>query len=145
MMILNVSYNNREIKDKIKEQVGRPFRLMDKIRNGYYGSQRFLIMQCSQEIENLLKLDNNLNHCNIELRDRGIIVRFRSILNTYGWIIPYEKLQIFNYTNYYALFAEEHFVKIKPAHNELLNHTFFQKLNDLKDTRLKHLPTQKIN
>ncbi len=144
-MILNVSYNNREIKDKIKEQVGKPFRFMDKVRNGYYGSQRFLIVECSQEMERLLKLDNNLNHCNIEMRNKGIIVRFRSILNTYGWVIPYEKLQLFNYSTYYALFADEHYIKIKPAHNELLNHTFFQKLINLKDARIKHLPSQNKN
>ncbi len=144
-MILNVSYNNREIKDKIKEKVGKPFRFMDKVRNGYYGSQRFLIVECSQEMERLLKLDNNLNHCNIEMRNKGIIVRFRSILNTYGWVIPYEKLQLFNYSTYYALFADEHYIKIKPAHNELLNHTFFQKLINLKDARIKHLPSQNKN
>ena len=143
-MILNVSYNNRDSKDKIIEQVGRPFRFLEKIREGLYGSQRFLIMESSPEIEKLLNLDNNLNHCNIELRRKGIILRFRSILNTYGWVIPFDALEIYRYSSHYAIFAGEQYVKIRPAHREPMNHAFFKKLNGLKAAFLGR-PDPQIN
>ena len=49
-------------------------------------------------IYSLLILDNNDNTCNIEMRPKGIIIRFRSLLETYALIIPYFKLSIFKPT-----------------------------------------------
>ena len=140
-MIRNVSYNNKEIKKEINDLVGRPFGLMDKLRNRIFGSQRFLIISCSSEIENLLRLDNNLDHCNIELRSKGIIVRFRSILNTYGWVVPYYKLSIYKSSGHYAFYGDEQFIRIRPAHNEPFDRSFFQKLNGLKAAYHQQYPS----
>jgi hypothetical protein len=131
-MIRNVSYNNKVIKQEILDLVGKPFPLMERIKSGGYGSQRLLIIDCSEEIEKLLNLDNNLNHCNIELREGGIIIRFRSILNTIGWIIPFYKLNIFKNKDHYAIYADEHYIRVTPAHNERFNPKFFRKLSELK-------------
>ena len=131
-MIRNVSYNNKEIKQEITDAVGKPFRLVEKFRNKLYGSQRFLIFDCSETISKLLQLDTNLNHCNIELRAGGIIVRFRSILNTYGWVIPYYKLNLFKNEGHYAIYADGDYIRIKAAHNASLDHSFFRKVTELK-------------
>ena len=75
--------------------VGPPFKLSQRWQLGGIGSPKLIISQSSIEIHNLLVLDHNTNSCNIELRPKGIIVRFRSLLETYALIIPYYKLQLY--------------------------------------------------
>ena len=90
-MLLNVSYNDPKIKKQINSEVGAPFSLRERWKLGGIGSSKLKITHASIDIHNLLVLDNNNNSCNIELRPKGIIVRFRSLLETYGLIIPYFK------------------------------------------------------
>ena len=91
-MLYNVSYNDKKITRKIDEELGKPFTLKERFQLGGIGSPKLHITEASMEIQNLLILDNNLNTCNIEMRPKGIILRFRSLLETYGLIIPYYKL-----------------------------------------------------
>jgi hypothetical protein len=65
-MLLNVSYNDPKIKEKIDTAVGKPFTLKERWAKGGVGSSKLIISQTSIEIHNLLVLDNNRNTCNIE-------------------------------------------------------------------------------
>ncbi len=113
-MLLNVSYNNKEVKQKIEDAVGKPFTLKERWKLGGIGSPKLFITDTSIEIGNLLKLDNNLNTCNIELRPKGIIVRFRSLLETYGLIIPYYKLSLYKgEAQVYSIYKDHYFIKVK--------------------------------
>ena len=94
-MLLNVSYDDPKIKEKIDAAVGKPFSLKERWVKGGIGSPKLVINQSSIDIHNLLVLDNNLNTCNLELRPKGIILRFRSILETYAMVIPYHKLNLY--------------------------------------------------
>lgn len=93
-MLLNLSYTDKNISRKVDEAVGKPFSIKERIALGGIGSPKFHIAKTSMEIHNLLLLDNNSNACNIEIRPRGIIVRFRSLLETFGLVIPYYKLNL---------------------------------------------------
>ncbi|MGB5227801.1 MAG: hypothetical protein WBN55_06020, partial [Eudoraea sp.] len=94
-MLVNVSYNNRDLTSKIDNEVGKPFKLKERWAMNGIGSPKLFITETSIEIGNLLLLDNNLNSCNVEMRPKGIIVRFRSLLETYALVIPYYKLTIY--------------------------------------------------
>ena len=83
-MLLNISYNDPTVKRQIEKAVGRPFSLQQRWKLGGIGSQKLMINSASIDIHNLLILDNNLKSCNLELRPLGIIVHFRSLLETYG-------------------------------------------------------------
>ena len=77
------------------------------------------------------KLDNNINYCNIEIRERGIIIRFRSLLETYGLIIPYHKLVIYKgESKMYSFYNDNNFIKII-AENRT-THLFIKKITKLK-------------
>jgi hypothetical protein len=93
-MLSNVTYKNSEITRKIETLVGKPFTLKERLRLGGVGSPPFVIRESSFEIRNLLILDNNRNRCNIELRPGGIIIGFRSLLESYALVIPFYKLSI---------------------------------------------------
>ena len=112
-MLLNVSYNEPEVKEKIETAVGKPFSLKERWAKGGIGSSKLLITQTSIDIHNLLILDNNRNTCNIELRPKGIILRFRSLLETYALIIPYYKLTLYKgKAKEYSIYKDKQFVKV---------------------------------
>ena len=112
-MLLNVSYNEPEVKEKIETAVGKPFSLKKRWAKGGIGSSKLLITQTSIDIHNLLILDNNRNTCNIELRPKGIILRFRSLLETYALIIPYYKLTLYKgKAKEYSIYKDKQFVKV---------------------------------
>ena len=112
-MLLNVSYDDPKIKEKIDAAVGKPFSLKERWVKGGIGSPKLVINQSSIDIHNLLVLDNNLNTCNLELRPKGIILRFRSILETYAMVIPYHKLNLYKgKAQEYSIYKDKQFVKV---------------------------------
>ena len=112
-MLLNVSYNESKIKEKIDTSVGKPFSLKERWTKGGIGSSKLRISEASIDIQNLLILDNNQNICNIELRPKGIILRFRSLLETYALVIPYYKLTLYKgKAQEYSIYKDKQFIKV---------------------------------
>jgi len=130
-MLLNVSYNNSEITRKVDNEVGKPFKLIERWTLGGIGSPKLLITETSIEIRNLLILDNNIDCCNIELRPKGIIVRFRSLLETFALVIPFFKLTIFKGDfAIYTVYRDNHFIKVRSDTKAIQK--FFKKIMDYK-------------
>lgn len=136
-MLLNVSYNNKEITRKIDAEVGKPFTLKQRWAMKGIGSPKLMITETSIEIRNLLLLDNNRDSCNIELRPKGIIVRFRSLLETYALVIPYYKLTVYKGdASIYSIYRDHYFIKV--ASDTKAVQKFFRKLLNYK---ADHAPT----
>ena len=72
-MIKNLSYNSKKNRTILFEIVGRPVSLIERIRLKGIGLGKLIIIDASKEIVELLRLDNNINYCNIEIRTNGII------------------------------------------------------------------------
>ena len=134
-MLLNISYNDPTVKRQIEKAVGKPFSLQQRWKLGGIGSQKLMINSASIDIHNLLILDNNLKSCNLELRPLGIIVHFRSLLETYGLIIPYYKLKIYKgKAKEYSLYIDQHYIKIFVDSKK--NHSFFKKVGSQKSLQV---------
>ena len=130
-MLVNVSYNNKEITRKVDEEVGKPFTLKQRWQLGGIGSPKLSITSASTEIRNLLILDNNLNTCNIELRPKGVILRFRSLLETYALVIPFYKLTIYKGDlATYSVYRDHYFVKVRADTKAIQK--FFKKILNYK-------------
>tara|TARA_E500000178_G_C16955557_1_gene723492 strand:- start:1012 stop:1431 length:420 start_codon:yes stop_codon:yes gene_type:complete len=130
-MLKNISYNNLSVIDEINKLVGKPYSFLEKIKRGGVGSKKLLITKADKVIESLLILDQNINNCNIEIRSSGIIIYFRSLLETYGLIIPYYKLVVFKVSeNEYTFNVDSKFVKIKIKSEK--DHTFIRKIMEEK-------------
>jgi len=135
-MLLNISYRDPKQKKQIDDSVDKPFSLQKRWKLGGIGSQKLIINSASVDIYNLLILDHNINSCNIELRPNGIIVRFRSLLETYGLIIPYYKLKIYKgKAQEYSIYKDHYFIKIIADSDA--THQFFNKINGQK---IENLP-----
>lgn len=130
-MLLNVSYNDKTVTQKINEAVGKPFTLKERWKLGGIGSPKLEITKTSIEIRNLLILDNNRDCCNIEMRPKGIIVGFRSLLESYALIIPYYKLTLYKGDMaVYSIYRDNYFIKVKSDTKAVQK--FFKKLMDHK-------------
>jgi hypothetical protein len=112
-MLLNDSYNHKEVNRQINEAVGNSYSLIERLKMRGNGSPRIKISESSPEIERLLRLDNNTDWCYMELRPKGIIIRFRSLLETYALVIPYWKLVVYKTdSDRYTLYKDQFFVRI---------------------------------
>jgi len=130
-MLLNVSYNNKAVTKKIEEEVGKPFTLKERWTMNGIGSPKLIITETSIEIRNLLILDSNRDVCNIEMRPNGIIIGFRSLLETYALIIPYYKLSIYKgQASVYSIYRDQYFIKV--ASDTKAVQKFFKKIMDYK-------------
>jgi len=143
-MLLNVSYNNKKISRQIDEAVGKPFPLAERIKMRGIGSTKLIITDMSIQIYNLMILDSNRNQCNIEMRPKGIIVGFRSLLESYALVIPYYKLVLYKgKAEEYSIYRDDYFVKIEARKKDKSIHKFIQKVMAAKaaatPTRLEDL------
>jgi len=130
-MLKNISYNNPKIIDEINNYVGKPYTILKRLKIGGIGSSKLIINSADSIIENLLNLDNNLNCCNIEIRPKGIIIHFKSLLETYGLIVPFYKLKIFKgRANEYSIYIDNFFIKVNAS--EKNEHDFFKKILRLR-------------
>ncbi len=128
-MLLNVSYNDPKIKEQIEKVVGKPYTLSERFRLKGVGSPKLFITTTSIEIHNLLILDKYINTCNIELRPNGIIVRFRSLLETFALVIPYYKLSLYKgKADEYGIYKDQYFIKIRVAPTDKQLHKFIKKI-----------------
>lgn len=132
-MLLHVSYSDSENTRKIDAELGKPFTLMERLKMGGIGSPKLIMTDASLQISNLMNLDNNTNVCNIEMRPKGIIVGFRSGLNSYALIIPYYKLVLYKgKSEEYSIYKDTYFVKIEARPKDKDVHRFMKKLLDAK-------------
>lgn len=130
-MLVNVSYNNKEITRKVDAEVGKPFTLKERFAMNGIGSPKLFITETSVEIHNLLILDHNLDTCNIEMRPKGIIIRFRSLLETFALVIPYYKLTVYKGDlGIYSLYKDHHFIKVRADTKAIQK--YFRKILDYK-------------
>ena len=130
-MLKNISYNNQKIIDEINDYVGKPYTILQRLKIGGIGSSKLIVNSADSIIENLLNLDNNLNYCNIEIRPKGIIIHFKSLLEIYGLIVPFYKLKIFKgKANEYSIYIDNFFIKVNA--NKKTEHDFFKKILRLR-------------
>lgn len=128
-MLLDVSHNDKAKAKQINDKLGKSFSFRERIRMNGIGSPKLIISDASIQIANLLNLDNNRNVCNVEMRPKGIILGFRSLLNSYGLIIPYYKLVVYKgKANEYSIHVDNYFVKIEVLNTDKSVHRFMKKL-----------------
>ena len=132
-MLVNVSYNNRKINNKIDNEVGKPFTLKESLQKKGIGIGRLVINEASVQINNLLILDNNRNICNIELRPKGIIVGFRSLLESYALVIPWYKLTLYKgKADEYSIYRDNYYIKIHASARDKTIHKFMSTIMTAK-------------
>ena len=142
-MIRETTYSIKEVRQEITAAVGKPISFLKRLKMGGNGSQRYVIIEAFKQLEALIDVDNKSRFCNIELRENGIILHFRSRLETFAWIIPFHTLSLFKSENSLSIFSGSEFVRVRPAHNSPLSQKFIQKILTWKAE--KYMQQNEIN
>ncbi|MBC9795610.1 hypothetical protein [Sinomicrobium weinanense] len=112
-MLLYASCNDIPNKKKIETAVGKPFIIAERVKIGGIHSPKMDIVASSVQLHNLLILNQADSTCTIELRPRGIILKFTAILDRYALVIPYHKLSILKVnTNIYTIYKDDYYLKV---------------------------------
>lgn len=121
-MLVNTSYNDKKINQEINNLVGAPFGFIKRIKMGGVGSPQMRIRKASKEIFSLLNKNTNRDVANIELRPKGVIVRFHSRLENYALVIPYFKLSLFKgEKDSSTVFCDQHKITFEIYNKEVSN------------------------
>ena len=132
MLLKNISYNDKSLKKEIDSLVGSPYSWRERFKMKGIGSPKFKLVRASAPIEALLAVDNRRWLCHVELRPSGIILAFRSRLETYGWIVPYRNLSIFKNDAYLSFYSNQYLVKVVWESQSIDANKFLMKLLTLK-------------
>ena len=130
-MILNNNHNDSEIRRQVDEALGKPYSLLERIKQGGIGSGRLLIHDASEPLANCLAKDHDLKYASMELRPKGIILYLRNKINEYMWIIPYYKLSIYK-SDWFSVHADGMRMRFHVKSVYPYNAKFVSKLMDRK-------------
>ena len=70
--------------------------------------------------------------CNLELRQRGLVVGFNSTGRIYAWCIGYHQLNIYVNGGRLSIYGPKHSLKAKPPFNGNIDKRFVKKVLRLK-------------
>ncbi|MBK9291414.1 MAG: hypothetical protein IPM52_07290 [Bacteroidetes bacterium] len=132
MMIYLLSHNDLKIKSEINQIIGRPYTFRERWLMGGNGSGGQVVTEADEKLLACLPDDGSIRKCNIELREKGILVGFHRGLETFGWVVPYYMLTIYGHSNSLTLYAGPHRLSLRwPAHIRS-NQKFLDKLMKLR-------------
>lgn len=130
-MLVNLSQDKDQLKQKIETEIGTPFGLSEREKIGGIDSGLMEITSSSIDIYNLLILNEGMSTCSVEMRPNGILIRFQAALETYALIIPYYKLKIYKgRAKEYSLYRDNYHIKVKADQPKI--HDFMRKLRQYK-------------
>lgn len=96
-MLFKTSQNQKKIRENLFVICGNPYSLLQKIKNGFYGSPKYLLLKISPKN---FKIDfeeyTDLVYCTFELRTKGIAVFFRHKNEEYVLMSRYNQISFLN-------------------------------------------------
>ena len=75
-MLLKISIDRKEKEIEIDQRSGQSFNLLIKLKHQLFGSPRYRIINMFPDVIGFEK-NNDLIYCNIELRNKGVVLYFR--------------------------------------------------------------------
>ena len=139
-MLLRLTPDYSAVKPQIDAAVGKTFTLQERQQFGKTSSANHEITGASLEIHNLLVVNENKPTCTIEMRPKGVVVSFRSVLETYALVIPNHKLRIYKGSaEEYSFHKDHHFIKIWVGRADKNLHEF---IRNIRDNKSDNAPTR---
>lgn len=84
MKIYNLSYNNKELFEEVYAITGKPYGIIKSIRSGGTGSPPLVFHDALEDVMKIIRQNVDRKYTNIEILQKGIIIRFKSRLENYG-------------------------------------------------------------
>lgn len=95
LKLLNLTYNDPERWQEVRRIAGDDIGFFKSIRLGGTGSPKAMLLEAPPEATSFMQETVDRNHCNIEMRTQGLVLRFRCRQEVYGLVMSRgELLQI---------------------------------------------------
>ena len=134
-MVFSTTYKNKEYDKASESTVGKPFRLVQRIKQGGIGSGRLNIHTISPKLKAARLVFSEIDYGNIELRPKGIIVHYAKKLERFSWVIPFYRLVIYNAQSF-SIHANGHFIRFLKNKKYKENKKFIEKMVQRKNEYL---------
>ncbi|MAZ55733.1 MAG: hypothetical protein CMP54_01865 [Flavobacteriales bacterium] len=136
-MIINTTYLDKEKKKIINNIVGDSISWTRLFKGEMRGSGRMIIDEYSVGFKNKLNNINSLLYGNIEIREKGLIIRIPiKHYETISWLIGYHQLAIFKSKNF-SIHSAGEFIKFRIDSNYTLNNKFIRQIIKKKNSNVK--------
>ncbi|MDX1479281.1 MAG: hypothetical protein R3301_16310 [Saprospiraceae bacterium] len=88
----------------------------------------FRIASASSQIYQMLDITGQLPPCQVELRERGLLVHFRSGGQSLAWAVPYWQVSIQHNDGKLSLFAGQHQLRLEQPQGERVDRLYIARL-----------------
>lgn len=96
-MLFKTSQNQKKIRENLFAICGNPYTLVQKIKNGFYGSPKYLLLKIRpKNFEIDFAEYTDLVYCTFELRAKGVAVYFRHKNEEYVLMSRYNQISFLN-------------------------------------------------
>jgi len=127
-MIVNITYPDRITKREMEKLVGPSFSFLERLKRRGIGSEKLRIVEASASIVQYISRTQDANYCNLEIREKGLVVGFHDVMKIYAWCIPYYQLNIYVNAGKLSIYGPQGHIKAIPAFNGKINRKFLMKI-----------------
>ena len=114
IMLFKTSQNQEKIRENLIAICGNPYTLAQKIKNGIYGSPKYLLLKISpKNFEIDFEEYTDLVYCTFELRTKGIAVFFRHKNEEYVLMSRYNQISFLNNDRMLEVQINNYTIKLK--------------------------------
>ena len=140
-MLLKTSIDKRQKEIEIEQRCGQSFNLLTKFKQQLFGSPKYRIASIYPDVIGFEK-SNDLINCNIELRQKGIVLYFRYKQDEYAIFGRFNQTVFQSSNNIFEIQIGNEIVKSeiqdKKAHQK-----FITKFLELKNENLNNIESNK--
>ena len=124
-MLFKTSQNQKKIRENLFAICGNPYTLAQKIKNGFYGSPKYLLLKISpKNFEIDFEEYTDLVYCTFELRAKGVAVYFRHKNEEYVLMSRYNQISFLNNDWIFEIQINDYTIKLKvvdsKGHNKFI-------------------------
>lgn len=136
-MLFKTSQNQKKIRENLFAICGNPYTLVQKIKNDFYGSPKYLLLKISpKNFEIDFEEYTDLVYCTFELRTKGVAVYFRHKNEEYVLMSHYNKISFLNNDGVLEVQINNYTIKLKVVESKA-HQKFIRKLIESRNKSMK--------
>ena len=113
-MLFKTSQNQQKIRENLLAICGNTYTLAQKIKNGIYGSPKYLLLKISpKNFEIDFEEYTDLVYCTFEIRTKGVAVYFRHNNEEYILMSRYNRISFLNNDGVLEVQVNDYTIKLK--------------------------------
>ena len=137
IMLFKTSQNQQKIRENLLAICGNTYTLAQKIKNGIYGSPKYLLLKISpKNFEIDFEEYTDLVYCTFEVRTKGVAVYFRHKNEEYILMSRYNQISFLNNDGVLEVQINDYNIKLKVVDSKG-HKKFIRKFIESRNTSMK--------